>query len=371
MAATINEDGTATIRVVMAVYEDTVTLWKETGAGYTLVGEEGGALLNGTKFHATDVKPSEENSVLHIPFDMINANGEQIYGTTLAQQDYIRFEDVPLDELNNFYIRFVNEGFKDSSDSKEFSYETWMKLVVLVTDNDIANDNLLVGNTSTLPYEIGHVMPEWKQGHPDDVASSVKVFRYTGSGSVPRYAIIESEASDITYLVDDEGNVDMSATKKITNANIYLEADNVGASVSITQQQANAARELANTYRARHQEMERLYNIWQGTTDPDDRDQAYDAYMAVYQELFGTDGNGGLKAQVDAAYAKLHPAYYEVRNFQVADTAQFYRVDYSIQSLSGELCDTVPGGLRHHYGLYSGYHWRSDLQRYQCKWRGQ
>ena len=83
--ATINEDGTATIRVVMAVYEDTVTLWKETGAGYTLVGEEGGALLNGTKFHATDVKPSEENSVLHIPFDMINANGEQIYGTTLAQ----------------------------------------------------------------------------------------------------------------------------------------------------------------------------------------------------------------------------------------------------------------------------------------------
>ena len=40
---------------------------------------------------------------------------------------------------------------------------------------------------------------------------------------------------------------------------------------------------------------------------------------------------------MDAAYAKLHPAYYEVRNFQVADTAQFYRVDYSIQSLSGDV----------------------------------
>ena len=65
------------------------------------------------------------------------------------------------------------------------------------------------------------------------------------------------------------------------------------------------------------------------------RDAALDAYNAAKADL------DSMRAIVEAAYAKIHPAYYEVRNFEVDEVAQYYPVKFTVETLDGEQEDNT------------------------------
>ena len=302
-------------------------------------------------------------AALSTKFDMIDMNGLLQTDVTMAGQTYMKFENVPIDTLTKLYVRFVNHGLEGDY-AEYYSYETWMKLVVLVTSDDTSVDKLLVGDKT---HEGAHDMPELKEaewaagvrGDDKTIATALPVIR-PDADSKPYYAIIENEASTL-IVADEKGNqfkkdladltgiaveykdgrqeekedlfgwaellagdevkriivkfledgdeVEYALSDIITDANVYLQAKDVGATVYIggkddnakaNQQHIKEAQALAAPYQAQAvvvNDLWKKYEIARDAYNNDPtpaneaaRDAALDAYNAAKADL---DSNRG------------------------------------------------------------------------------
>src|SRR5699024_2381857 len=109
---TVNADGTVTIRVVLDVATDVVTLWKQTESGYELQAQ--GVKYGEVAGNPVSNDPDEKAAIAGLTYSRITyvgegADGEPMYQeekVLLSESTYIRFANVSVEDLTNFYIRF-------------------------------------------------------------------------------------------------------------------------------------------------------------------------------------------------------------------------------------------------------------------------